>query len=212
MKSRRGFTLLEMVMALGLMALVLVAMNTFLFSMGELWGRQSETRLFDLHVRALTRHLQRELDGVTLPQGRGFTFAPKSLRLAGGSSDYVFTFQLPAGSRILPWSGGRPLPDVEAGLVCRESEGLILAWHSQNEERFDDAPPRELVLSPWVTALQFDYYDESFRSWRTERTLRHSASGTVESPSRLRLTFSYDGMKREAFVALPAHPGGISIP
>ena len=42
-------------------ALVLVAMNTFVFSMGELWGHNSNRRLFDQHVNAVTRFLQEEV-------------------------------------------------------------------------------------------------------------------------------------------------------
>ena len=54
-QDRRGFTLLEILLALSLVALVLVAMNTFVFSMGELWGRNGDLRLFDQHARAVTR-------------------------------------------------------------------------------------------------------------------------------------------------------------
>ena len=40
--SRRAFTLLEILLALTLVSLVLVAMNSFVFSMGELWGRNAD--------------------------------------------------------------------------------------------------------------------------------------------------------------------------
>ena len=35
-RARRGFTLLEIMLAMALVALLLVALNTFVFSMGEL--------------------------------------------------------------------------------------------------------------------------------------------------------------------------------
>src|SRR5262245_29771708 len=50
-----GFTLLEILLAVALVGLVLVALNTFVFSMGELWGQRSEVRLFEQHVRAVVR-------------------------------------------------------------------------------------------------------------------------------------------------------------
>ena len=58
---RRGFTLIEVVLAMALVALILVGLNLFVFSMGELWGKNTDVRLFDQHVRAVTRFLQREM-------------------------------------------------------------------------------------------------------------------------------------------------------
>ena len=51
-RLRRGFTLLELLLAMALAATVLIGLNTFVFSMGELWGRGGDVRLFDRHVRA----------------------------------------------------------------------------------------------------------------------------------------------------------------
>ena len=54
----RAFTLLEILLSLALVSLLLVALNTFVFSMSELWGLRTEHRLFDQHVRA-ARHANR---------------------------------------------------------------------------------------------------------------------------------------------------------
>ncbi|MFT3829537.1 MAG: prepilin-type N-terminal cleavage/methylation domain-containing protein [Opitutaceae bacterium] len=51
----RGFTLLEILLAVALATMLLVAVNFFVLSMGELWGGGSEERLFDRHVRGVTR-------------------------------------------------------------------------------------------------------------------------------------------------------------
>jgi len=67
LRKRGGFTLLEILLALALVALVLVSMNTFVFSMGELWGRNADLRLFDQHTRAVTRFLERELRAAAFP-------------------------------------------------------------------------------------------------------------------------------------------------
>jgi hypothetical protein len=53
-----GFTLLETLLAVALSAALLIAVNFFVLSMGELWGRTSEPRLFDRHVRGVTRFLE----------------------------------------------------------------------------------------------------------------------------------------------------------
>ncbi len=50
-----GSPFLEILLSLALVMLVMVGLNTFIFSMGELWGRRSESRLLELHVRAVSR-------------------------------------------------------------------------------------------------------------------------------------------------------------
>jgi len=62
-----AFTLIEILVAMAIATMVFVAVTTLLFSMGELWGRNSDARLFDLHARNVTRFLQRELSNATLP-------------------------------------------------------------------------------------------------------------------------------------------------
>jgi prepilin-type N-terminal cleavage/methylation domain-containing protein len=210
--SRRAFTLLEIIVALALVALVLIAMNTFVFSMGELWGRGTDARLFDQHVRAVSRFLENELRAAVLPPAArpgDTSIAPQEIRPQSGMSDNLLTFELPAGSRLLQWPEGRALPDVVCSLQAREHEGLILLWHSKLETRFADDPPRETVVTPMVTALNYDYYDPNFKHWTTEVQLKRGDNGEVMAPQRLRLKFTYGKMTRESVITLPAVEEGL---
>jgi prepilin-type N-terminal cleavage/methylation domain-containing protein len=56
-RAARGFSLLELLLSLALISMLLLALNTFVFSMGEIWGRNTDQRLFDQHVRAVTRYV-----------------------------------------------------------------------------------------------------------------------------------------------------------
>lgn len=199
-----AFTLLEIILALALTALVMVSLNVFVFSMGELWGRNSEVRLFDRHVRAVTRFLEQELRTASLPPAvaAGATpIAPQEIRPQSGATDTLLTFELPAGSRILTWPD-RPLPEVVCSLQARDRVGLVLLWHSRLEKRFDDDPPRETVITPFVTAISYDYYDPDFRAWKNETILRKDSNGLLQAPQRLRLKFVYGKMNRETVIAL----------
>ncbi len=64
---RRGFTLLEVVLAVALSGMLLLAVNFFVLGLGELWGRGSEPRLFDRHVRGVTRFLEALVDQAVVP-------------------------------------------------------------------------------------------------------------------------------------------------
>jgi hypothetical protein len=209
--SAAGFTLLEILLALALTALVLVSLNVFVFSMGELWGRNTEVRLFDRHVRAVTRFLDQTMREAALPPyavAGGSPIAAQEVRPLNGPSDNLLTFELTAGCRLLNWPD-RPLPEVVCSLQARESQGLVLLWQSRLEKTFGDDPPRELVITPFVTALAYDYYDPDFKTWKTETAIKKDATGQLQTPQRLRLKFAYGKLTRETVIVLVAPTAGM---
>jgi prepilin-type N-terminal cleavage/methylation domain-containing protein len=212
--NRRAFTLIEIVLAMALVGLVLVGMNTFIFSMGELWGRNTDVRLFDQHVRAVTRFLQREMVRATLPPAASTGATPVGIQPItprGGTQENLITFEELSGNRILSWPDV-PLPEVFCSLQVRRDKGLFLLWHSDLENHFYDDPPRETLVSPFVTALAYDYFDADFNKWTTETALRMDSSGNPLAPQRLRVTFAYEKLTREAVVTVPATSQGLPNP
>jgi prepilin-type N-terminal cleavage/methylation domain-containing protein len=211
-----GFTLLEILLSLALVALMLVALNTFVFSMGELWGRNADVYLFEQHTRAVTRFLEHELRAAVLPPSavaRSTPLAIQEVQPQGGLTDKLLTFELPAGSRLIIWpEPNRPLPEVVCSLQAREREGLILLWHSRLEKNFDTDPPRESIITPLVSALTYDYYDTDSNRWTTETTLKlDPAGGQPLTPQRLRLKFTYGKLTRETVVTLPQAVEGLPL-
>jgi prepilin-type N-terminal cleavage/methylation domain-containing protein len=208
---RSGFTLLEILLALSLVGLVLVALNSFIFSMGELWGRNADVRLFDQHVRAVTRFLEQQLRIAAFPPaGQVATdpFEPREIRTLTGGTENLLTFELPEGCRLLTWPE-QPLPEVVCSLQLRDREGLWLLWHSRLETRFNDDPPRETQITPLATGITYVYYDEAFKNWKDEPQLRRDSNNRLETPQRLRLKFTYREMTREMTITLPAAGQGL---
>jgi len=212
MKRRRGFTLLEVLLATALVGLLLAGLNLFIFSMGELWGKNSDRRLFDQHVNAVTRYLQRELRAAALPpvgQTGEYAIGPQEIRPGGGLAEILLTFDLPEGSRLLEWPD-QPLPEVVCSLQVRAGQGLFLLWHSRLETRFADDPPREMRLTPWGTGLAYEYYDAAAKRWSVETAFkRDSTTRAYLVPQRLRLKFAYRGLQRETVVLLPTVTEGL---
>ena len=208
--DKSAFTLLEILLALALTALVLVSLNTFVFSMGELWGRNTDVRLFDRHVRAVTRFLDQELRTAALPPSAAAgssPLMPQEIRPQNGLTDNLLTFELPAGSRLIAWPD-HPLPEVVCSLQARR-DGLVLLWHSRLEQKFNDDPPRETIITPLVTVLAYDYYDADFKTWKTETAIRKDSAGKLQAPQRLRLKFAYGKLARETLIVLPVPTAGL---
>lgn len=206
--SRRAFTLIEILLAVALLGALLLALNVFIFSMGEIWGRGSEQRLFNEHVRAVTRHVEQLVRAAAIApaalQSDASVLSVAEIRVGGGREPLV-TFELPAGDRVLRWPGP-PLPDVVCSLAAVSGRGLVIYWHSRHELGFEEDPPRNSTLSPLVTAMSYDYYQEDFRTWRNEARPQRDAQGRWLAPVRLRLRFTYGRMTTETTVVLPG-PG-----
>jgi hypothetical protein len=87
-----------------------------------------------------------------------------------------------------------------------------MLWHSDLENHFNDDPPRETLVSPFVTDLSYDYFDTDFNKWTTETAIRTDSSGNPVPPQRLRLKFAYEKLTREALVIVPAVAQGLPNP
>ncbi|HEY3756253.1 MAG TPA: prepilin-type N-terminal cleavage/methylation domain-containing protein [Opitutaceae bacterium] len=208
---RRGFTLVEIMVSLAITAMLLLALNVFVFSMGELWGRGSQRHLFDEHVNAVTQFLQHEIDAATFPpaaRANATPVAPTQITPMNGMQDNLITFDLLSGGRFFTWPD-RPLPEVTCSFQVRAHEGLFLLWHSRLEVNYANQPPRETRVSPYVTALSFDYYDTSENRWSTSTLLQTDSGGNPTTPQRLRLTFTYGKMTRMVLINVPGGVQGL---
>jgi prepilin-type N-terminal cleavage/methylation domain-containing protein len=141
--SRRGFTLLEILLAVALSAMLLVAVNFFVLSMGELWGGGSEERLFDRHVRGVTRFVDTLVQqSVELSEETPRATAPKSL-----PTGFVPARRGEAPPRFAALSG------AQSSVGRSEARRLSVRWVARAFERVPLA--RETVLvAAWLLRAQ----------------------------------------------------------
>lgn len=204
-RNSRAFTLIEVLLALALLAALLAALNQFVFAITEAWTKNRAQFVFVQHARAVTRHLDGLLQAAANQARASNTTigapAVTEMRLPGGSTEELLTFDLPNGDRLLNWPG-RPLPEVRCALAWRADEGLVLYWKSRLEQDFETADPRVTVISPLVTALSYDYYDSTTESWSNEDKLQEDSSGNLEVPRRIRIRFARNGQEIEEIIPL----------
>jgi prepilin-type N-terminal cleavage/methylation domain-containing protein len=211
--GRRGFTLVELLLAIAIMAMLLVALFTFVFSMGEIWGHGSEKRLFEQHVNAVSRHLEAMLRRASLPIGGTSATEPftiREVRGASGGTANLLGFDLADGDRLLVWTGP-PLPDVQCSLGFESNRGLLLYWVSKLEIRRESDPSRTVLVSPFVTKIDYYYRDADTGSWRNATTPQKSSEGHWLVPDSIRLTFAHAGVTAERTLMLPARNGALPL-
>jgi len=211
--SAGGFTLIEVLLALVLLAALLLAINQFVFSITEAWTKNQDQFIFVQHTRAVTRHLD-ELLQIAANSARGNTTsvagapAVNEVKTPEGPTADLLTFDLPMGDRLLVWPAA-PLPEVQCALAWRKEDGLVLYWKSRLETDFADENPRMAVLSPFVTALTYDYYDDTTSTWSNEDTLQKDSTGNYTAPRRLRLKFHRKNQDYEEIITLPVIAQGV---
>ena len=205
-RRARAFTLLEVLLAIALLGSLLVALNMFVFSMAEVWGKGREERLFAQHARAVATHVEDLLRRAALsPEGGGLEVKEVKLETGGEAPELAFT--LAEGSRLIAWPES-PLPDVEMSIGVAERDGLRLHWQSLLELHRDTEAPRTLIVSPFVVSMGWDYYDENFRRWETLETPKREADGTYPLPRRIRLRFAHGKLTLERVLRVPAAKEG----
>jgi prepilin-type N-terminal cleavage/methylation domain-containing protein len=203
----RAFTLVEVLLALALLGSLLVALNIFVFSMAEVWGKGRDERLFGQHCRAVSAHVEDLLRAAVLGPG-GDGLAIKEVKQENGGETPELCFTLAEGDRLLSWPGAA-IPDVELSFtVDPQGKGLILHWQSVLELRREQEAPRVVVVSPFVVSMGWDYYDESFKRWETVEEPKREPDGTYLLPKRLRLRFAYNKLTSERVLRVPVRGEG----
>lgn len=86
-------------------------------------------------------------------------------------------------------NAGAKLPSVQAYLYFREGDGLGLLWFSALSEVEDLDEVRNTLLSPFVSKLEYAYYDREDEDWETS-TEPEQERGQYLMPDFIRLTFT----------------------
>lgn len=134
-QEEEGFTLLELLIAITILSLILVALSSGLHFAGSAWRKQGEQISRQGDVNALQSVLRQ-----MLAAGRDFEGAPQSLKFVG---------RMPAGLA----RGG--LYDIE---LDRSGEQLLLSWKPHFKGTNAKLQENETRLMDSVTDFDITYY------------------------------------------------------
>lgn len=213
MRARRrgGFTLLELLLSLAIVAGLMVAMSTFLFGIAGSWGEGGSARLFDQHRRALARQLREAAESAAArPGGERWTIKEVAWDSLGEAPRLAWS--APELGRLARWPG-EPLPDIDLVLDVDEERGLVLGWRSRLETETEEDRRHEAVLSPFVTAIDYAYAGADGRWEVSETPLAEAPPKTGwRQPDHLRIRLEHGKLKSEIRLPLGGAREGLTPP
>lgn len=197
-----GFSLVEVLLAIALAGGLIIAANMFILSMGELWGRGTDERMFEQHVRGVSRFLENLSRSAVASDQEGTIFkmdTPKGYESLGAP---LLNFEVKEAPGVCVWPG-KPLPRVVVWLNVNREDGLVFLWKSRLEEDYGEVPPRTTGVSKFVSAVAYEYYDDGRLEWRREDGPIIDSDGSARLPGHVLLTFTRGEESREVSIALP---------
>lgn len=216
--GRPGFTLLEMVLVVGLSAFVLTAAASLIFGMLQLKTAAESGPQQDEHIANIRRFLEfafseaKPIENLGDEGGEAPEF-PVVWRNLPGSSDLneqCLAFRLP-GEIPLFMDDELYMPEVDCYLRFIEGEGLYLYWQTDMMANEDVDDLRRTLLSPLVAKVEYLWFEAEDEDWEISDQAEQSDEGGYDTPTFIRLSFhgSDPDNLPQALLLLPPTEEGI---
>lgn len=224
MRKVKGFSLVEVLLALAIGGLILTAATALLVTISQAWANRPATRdAFDAHVNGVANFLTAMLEEATLPQGINSVKKAIYLDRAPGFSetdDPLVRFYLKEAPPLFFWpEPGSVASRVHGFLQVDKRDGLRLLWYSdlqeleKNEKGVREPEDEDelfcTVISPFCTEVFYCYYgdeddsDKDLKKWEITDELEEDInSGKFRLPAFVKLVFKWDEENLERVVSL----------
>ena len=222
-KPGKGFSLVEVLLALSIGGLVLLAASALLVTISQAWANRPATRdAFDAHVNGVSHFL-----GAVLEEASLSSFAlPKDkdvdLQYPVGFSDAedpLIHFYLREAPPLF-FSPYGSAARVHAYLYPKDGEGLSILWFSELQElekndegRMEPEDEDELMktlVSPFCKEIYYCYYGDEdagpddIKEWEIQDSLQESekGQGSYRIPAFIKLVFRWEDENLERTISL----------
>jgi prepilin-type N-terminal cleavage/methylation domain-containing protein len=205
----RAFTLLEVLLTAAILGLILPLLLFFVLTLSEIWLEGVQGDFFPQHVDGVSEFLRQALErseAVVAGGAEGETTLPVEWARPPGFSDLedplLMFRQVEAPALFV--REGESMPNLYVYLYFDPDDGLSLLWYSSHDEEVEDK--RDLwrtPVSPYVTALEYCYYDEDRERWNIVEDPEENDDDAFLLPQFLKLTFEHEGSRYVRNLYLP---------
>lgn len=207
-----GFTLLEILLALSLAAAIMTSVLLLTAGLSDIWRGTTPVRNLEVHSRQVVDFLKRGFARALPVQtdGTAYVFLDYTSGEFSQTGPPLLSWEVQASDGIVTW-GVQPLPYVLYQLEVIEDVGLALYWQSRLEVDFEEIPPRQTLISPFVTRMEYHYYDAEDEVWELEDELRYNTERLYDIPNRIKLFFESEDDAIAYMINLPRTGGGVPL-
>lgn len=181
--------------------------------LGDIWRGTTPVRNLEVHSRQVVDFLKRGFRRA-LPvetDGLAYVFLDHSSGEFNTSGTPLLTWEVRETDGIISWQN-QSLPYVIYQLEVVEGVGLVLYWQSRLEVDFEEVPPRQTLISPFVTAIEYHYYDPDTELWELEAEPRSNTERLYDIPRRIKISFEAEEEKPIVYVInLPNSNEGLPV-
>ncbi len=206
-RARRGFTILEVMVAVAILALITVAIYQFVSVVLSSARYAQEVAGDSADTGGLNRFLQDQFLNLPLKvPGAAQTLAGKTARGAGGRADALSWVVLPGASILARRAEGLYIATLELlpGTKGGQPPALGLSRAKFDPDNPAAAPVSSSIrLLPGVSSVEITYYDARINNWVDE----WQDAATLPDLIRFRLFFTSGGSEHEVVVKLPPKSG-----
>ena len=232
MRRNHGFSLIEVLLALAVGGIVLMAASSLLVTISQSWANRPATRdAFDAHVNGVAHFLTAMLEEATNPKDGSKGNEAIELARPVGFSDrenpLIKSYLLKAPP-LFYWPHGLATR-VHAYFQFEEGEGFFLLWYSELQELEklesgelqleDEDELFRTLISPYFDEVYYCYYgseddsEDDQPEWQIESSLEENVeSGKFRIPDFIKIVFSWEEEDLERTITLAINkpfPSGI---
>lgn len=222
-RPRQGFTLIEIVLAISIGSILMVAASFFIFSLTQLYLNTENDPRLEEHMHNVGKTLEymvySSIDQTKKTNNPAKSslekFTKKTKQKAETkrviwknpeeldfSDTPLLSFKIPANSLpLFVWEKGGPLPVINCYFYLKPKEGLFILWQSTAQKEEEEI--QRTLISSLIKKLTFDYYDADNNSWEHSEEALETGEGELRLPQLLTLTFEYHGREEKLRISLP---------
>lgn len=203
-----GFSFLEVLVAVALSAMLLVAGTNLVVSFLQIWGQVETEPRFTEHVEGVQRFLQYCFDHSENLSGD--PSMPLVWKNPPQASHPALHFRLSEANPLFV-SNVRPQPPVDAYLRFHEDEGLSVLWHHEPSFTDNKLEIRRTPLSTWVEKVEYGSYKADEDQWEFKVATDGDRELYQHLPELVRLTFRQNNRLQTVTLSLSRPASNVTV-
>jgi len=206
-RVKRAFTLIELLLALAIGMLVMIAATSMLFFVGQLWQQSEELTQFEEHTESVTQFLEHIFAGNQVG-GDGSLW--KTVPGETTMEDEVLSVRVSGELPLFALEDNSVIASANVYLRVVSGKGLVIDWQTDEQAAENQNKTNQTVISRWVQSMEYAYYDLENDKWEHAAEMIENDEGAPQIPSFIKLSFvREDGREATSYVMLPSIHSGV---